>query len=105
MIKFSARFCAVQKGRIYFTNKKVGNSNAAAMVFDLQSNVTDRINLNTWTTSAKLYTLEDQVISVKNNFDNNGKFYINLEHVKIINTIANKKATVSKTKVKRKSTE
>lgn len=38
-VKFSSRISATQYGRITFTNKKESNSQAAALVFDLQSQV------------------------------------------------------------------
>lgn len=45
-VKFTSRVSALQTGRITFTNKKESNSQAAALVFDLQSQVFMIFNKN-----------------------------------------------------------
>jgi len=45
----------VVKGKVIFTNKKEGNVQAAAMVFELVSNVYERNSVEIMTKHTKLY--------------------------------------------------
>ena len=54
-IKFQSRISNPVYGKIIFTNKKEGNIQAAAMVFELVSNVYERNSIEKFEKSTKLY--------------------------------------------------
>ena len=54
-IKFQSRISKQVTGKVIFTNKKEGNVQAAAMVFELVSNVYERNSVDTINKSTKLY--------------------------------------------------
>lgn len=54
-IKFQSRISKRVSGKVIFTNKKEGNVQAAAMVFELVSNVYERNSVDTLNKSTKLY--------------------------------------------------
>ena len=67
-IRFKSRISKVVKGRIIFTNKREGNVQAAAMVFELASNVYERISIDVKQYSTKLYKLLPIDLPVDNIF-------------------------------------
>jgi len=67
-IRFKSRISKVVKGRIIFTNKREGNVQAAAMVFELASNVYERISIEVKQYSTKLYKLLPIDLQVVNDF-------------------------------------
>lgn len=54
-IKFQSRISNPVMGKIIFTNKKEGNIQAAAMVFELVSNVYERNSIEKLEKTTKLY--------------------------------------------------
>lgn len=54
-IRFQSRISSQVKGKVIFTNKKEGNIQAAAMVFELVSNVYERNSVDIIQKSTKLY--------------------------------------------------
>jgi len=54
-VRFQSRISTEVKGKVIFTNKKEGNVQAAAMVFELVSNVYERNSVEILTKSTKLY--------------------------------------------------
>ena len=69
-IKYVARLSKQVEGVITFTNKKESNTQAAALVFQLVSNITERKSMQTLKTKSKLYQLKEEKIIVKNIFSN-----------------------------------
>jgi len=86
-VKFFARLSKPQNARITFTNKKEGNTQAGALVFDLVSEITQRksIGLDIHA-QTKLYKLEECRFQVKNHFTSSpkeyGEFQVTLIHEK-----------------------
>jgi len=54
-IKFQSRISNTVAGKVIFTNKKEGNIQAAAMVFELVSNVFERNSVDKMEKTTKLY--------------------------------------------------
>lgn len=63
-----------------FFNKKETNAQAAALVFELCSNITSRTSIEKWNTSATLYQNKNEIIQIKNIFTNHdvGDFTITI---------------------------
>ena len=70
-VTYFARISDKVTARITFTNKREGNASAAALVFDIESNVIDRQSVETHNVKAKLYQTDMHfTIPVKNIFQN-----------------------------------
>ena len=87
-MKFFARLSKPQTARITFTNKKEGNTQAGALVFDLLSEITSRKSVQEpHYVQTKLYKMEECKLLIKNHFLNSskefGEFQITLIHEKI----------------------
>lgn len=54
-VRFQSRISTLVKGKVIFTNKKEGNIQAAALVFELVSNVYERNSVEIIQKSTKLY--------------------------------------------------
>jgi hypothetical protein len=54
-VRFQSRISTLVKGKVIFTNRKEGNVQAAAMVFELVSNVYERNSVEIIMKSTKLY--------------------------------------------------
>lgn len=67
-VKFQSRISSPVKGKIIFTNRKEGNVQAAAMVFELVSNVYERNSVEIIQKSTKLYKALQIDLSVENGF-------------------------------------
>ena len=68
-VKFHAKLSKSVEAKLTFTNKREGNAQAAALVFDLKSEITEIKSLEFHTFKSKLYQSFDQYIQVKNIFD------------------------------------
>lgn len=87
-MKFFARLSKPQNARITFTNKKEGNTQAGALVFDLVSEITSRKSVqDPHFVQSKLYKMEEYKLQIKNHFINSSKefadFQITLIHEKV----------------------
>ena len=78
-VKFTARLSKQMTGRIFFTNKKEeGNTQAAALVFDLVSKVVGRKSEVIEQFESKLYEIKSRDIKVENIFGSKGDFIVEL---------------------------
>ncbi|EWS70940.1 flagellar associated protein, putative (macronuclear) [Tetrahymena thermophila SB210] len=92
-VKFTSRVSDSVTGRIIFNNKKESNVQAAALVFDLKSNVTGRISEKIIQTTSNLYENTEFQFQVTNKFQNAewGEFEVNIVHVKPEKPVEKKK--------------
>jgi len=91
-IKYTARLSKTTTGRILFTNKKEeGNIQAAALVFDLKSNVTGRVSVGTETMQTRLYELKSKDIRIENPFNMKADFQVEFIYQKNISPEPEKK--------------
>lgn len=67
-IKFQSRISNPVHGKVIFTNKKEGNVQAAAMVFELVSNVYERNSIEKIEKSTKLYKAAQIDLELHNPF-------------------------------------
>ena len=67
-IKFQSRISNTVTGKVIFTNKKEGNIQAAAMVFELVSNVYERNSIEKIEKSTKLYKASQIDLELHNPF-------------------------------------
>lgn len=83
-IKFTSRISQPVQGRVIFTNKKETNVQAAALVFDLVSQITGRKSEVQWQPKAYLYEQFEFPITVTNKFQSqeNADFQIQIVHEK-----------------------
>lgn len=84
-IKFCSRISQTVSGRVTFTNKKETNVQAAALVFELRSQITGRRSEKQWTVSSALYELYEFPMQITNKFQfaDSGEFSIQIVHEKI----------------------
>jgi hypothetical protein len=75
-IKFQSRISQQVSGKVIFTNKKEGNVQAAAMVFELLSNVYERNSVDTINKSTKLYKASQIDIELHNPFPQDVVFHV-----------------------------
>lgn len=75
-VRFQSRISTMVKGKVIFTNKKEGNVQAAAMVFELVSNVYERNSVEILTKSTKLYKSQQIDLVVENGFPTDVLFQI-----------------------------
>ena len=75
-IKFQSRISQQVSGKVIFTNKKEGNVQAAAMVFELLSNVYERNSVDTINKSTKLYKASQIDIELHNPFPQDVMFTV-----------------------------
>lgn len=68
-IKFQSRISSPVTGKVIFTNKKEGNIQAAAMVFELVSNVYERNSIDKIERETKLYKSVPIDIELHNPFN------------------------------------
>ena len=68
-IRFRSRISKQVKGRVIFTDKREGNVQAAAMVFELVSNVYERNSVDIITKQTKLYKAIPIDLVVENAFN------------------------------------
>lgn len=68
-IRFQSRISKVVKGKIIFTNKREGNVQAAAMVFELVSDVYERNSVDVRQVTTKLYKAATVELPIDNAFD------------------------------------
>ncbi len=69
-VKFTSKISQKKHGRITFTNKKENNMQAAALVFNLESEIPQRKTEKTLEVSTQLYTCQDIKIPIKNTYQN-----------------------------------
>lgn len=81
-IRFQSRISKVVKGKVIFTNKREGNVQAAAMVFELVSNVYERTSVSIEQKSTKLYKALPIELPIENIFDKDVIFSVQLEYEK-----------------------
>lgn len=67
-IRFQSRISKVVKGKVIFTNKREGNVQAAAMVFELVSNVYERNSISIEQRTTKLYKALPIELTIENAF-------------------------------------
>lgn len=77
-IKFQSRISKQVTGKVIFTNKKEGNVQAAAMVFELVSNVYERNSVDTINKSTKLYKPSQIDIELHNPFPQDVMFSVQI---------------------------
>lgn len=77
-IKFQSRISAQVTGKVIFTNKKETNVQAAAMVFELLSNVYERNSVDTMHKSTKLYKPAQIDIDLHNPFPQDVVFHVQI---------------------------
>ena len=83
-VKFTARLSKQMTARIFFTNKKEeGNTQAAALVFDLISKVVGRKSEVIEQFESKLYEIKSRDIKVENIFGSKADFIVELIHQRI----------------------
>ena len=103
-IKFTSRISDPVYGKITFTNKKESNISAAALVFELKSQITGRNSLREWNMHTALYERQMMDIQVTNPFTNVDypDFQISVVHEKFKPPTddKNKKGQLSKKKKK-----
>jgi len=75
-VRFQSRISTLVKGKVIFTNKKEGNVQAAAMVFELVSNVYERNSVEIIMKSTKLYKSQQIDLQVENGFPSDVMFTI-----------------------------
>ena len=81
-IKFQSRISQQVSGKVIFTNKKEGNVQAAAMVFELLSNVYERNSVDTINKSTKLYKASQIDIELHNPFPQDVMFNVQIVYEK-----------------------
>ena len=69
-VKFQSRISQAVSARLTFFNKRESNVNAAAIVFDLRSEITERISQEVINTQSPLYQTKQDIITVKHPFMN-----------------------------------
>ena len=77
-IKFQSRISNTVHGKVIFTNKKEGNIQAAAMVFELVSNVYERNSVDKVEKTTKLYKAAQIDLEVHNPFPQDVIFNIQI---------------------------
>ncbi len=77
-IKFQSRISNPVTGKVIFTNKKEGNIQAAAMVFELVSNVYERNSVDKLEKTTKLYKVAQIDLEVHNPFPADVMFTIQI---------------------------
>jgi hypothetical protein len=77
-VKFQSRISQQVKGKVIFTNKKETNVQAAAMVFELASNVYERNSVDTINKSTKLYKPAQIEIELQNPFPQDVQFNVQI---------------------------
>jgi len=77
-IKFQSRISHPVTGKIIFTNKKEGNIQAAAMVFELVSNVYERNSIDKIEKETRLYKSLPIDIELHNPFEKDVQFNIQI---------------------------
>ncbi len=77
-MRFQSRISSQVKGKVIFTNKKEGNIQAAAMVFELVSNVYERNSVDIIQKSTKLYKALQIDLSVENAFHSDVLFNVTI---------------------------
>lgn len=79
-VKFTSRVSESVTARIRFTNKKESNATAAALVFDLKSQIMGRVSDQTWNVAAPLYETFEKQIQITNKFpsESGGDFTITI---------------------------
>ena len=82
-IQFQSRISAQVTGKVIFTNKKEGNVQAAAMVFELISNVHSRNSVQEIPKTTKLYNPLTIDLDVLNPFGQDLVFNIQIIHEKV----------------------
>jgi hypothetical protein len=70
------------KGKVIFTNKPEGNVQAAAMVFELVSNVYERNSVAIEQKSTKLYKALPIELPIENGFPTDVTFTVTLQYEK-----------------------
>ena len=90
-IQFQSRISAPVTGKVIFTNKKEGNVQAAAMVFELVSNVHSRNSVQEIPKTTKLYNPLTIDLDVMNPFGQDLVFQIQIIHEKVNKEKAAKK--------------
>jgi hypothetical protein len=81
-IKFQSRISKIVTGKVIFTNKKEGNVQAAAMVFELVSNVYERNSVDNINKSTKLYKPQQIDIELHNPFPQDVIFSVQIVYEK-----------------------
>jgi hypothetical protein len=79
-IRFISRISKVVKGKVIFTNKREGNVQAAAMVFELVSNVYERNSVMIEQKSTKLYKLLVIDLPIENGFNTEVTFNVQVQY-------------------------
>ena len=69
-VKFQSRIFEPVTGRLTFFNKRESNINAAAIVFDLRSEITERLSSEVINIQSQLYQSKQEIITIKNMFSN-----------------------------------
>jgi len=77
-VKFNARVSSEVTGRIMFTNKRESNTHAAALVFNLKSNIKGMNSEKEWIIQSKLYENRSKEITVNNPFSHDAQFKIEI---------------------------
>jgi len=77
-VRFQSRISTVVKGKVIFTNKKEGNVQAAAMVFELVSNVYERNSVEIIQKSTKIYKALQIDLHVENAFNSDVLFNVHI---------------------------
>lgn len=75
-VRFQSRISTLVKGKVIFTNRKEGNVQAAAMVFELVSNVYERNSVEIIMKSTKLYKSQQIDLQVENGFPSDVMFNV-----------------------------
>jgi len=101
-IQFQSRISAPVSGKVIFTNKKEGNVQAAAMVFELVSNVHSRNSVQEIPKTTKLYNPLTIDLDVQNPFGQDLVFQIQIIHEKLTKDKATKKNKPGLVKDKKK---
>ncbi len=81
-IRFQSRISKVVKGKIIFTNRREGNVQAAAMVFELMSNVYERNSVDVRQVTTKLYKAATIELPIDNAFEKEVLFNVQVHYEK-----------------------
>ena len=79
-VRFQSRISKQVRGKVVFTDKKEGNVQAAAMVFELVSNVYERNSVDIIQKSTKLYKPLQIDLQVDNAFNKEVLFNISVQY-------------------------
>ena len=89
-VKFKSRVSNPVEARLSFINKREGLQSAAALIFILKSDVFDRRSLETHTLQAQLYQTRQEILTIKNFFQESKSGYAEFLITLLVDKISKK---------------